>query len=209
MRLVSFSHNEQATLSMVGPNIALAGALLTSLFLMGFSRKVFGVVTVSRRLVPHRADIGIATFFNIIVAVSVSVGLTDEKWGAGGKHHIVPAVLVQLGYLMSLVARKDLPPKHPHRLMMLATIWVSLTAVPAMLQVVLEVASLWVVKLRYPGTAQAEAVPAANGWDDPKAQPIDANTKARRGSVNPAKSKASKAGARMSGAGRGKSNKRR
>ena len=60
---------------------ALAGGLLVSLTLMGSSRKIFGPEVVQQYLVPHRVDIGVATFFSIGIAVSVQLGLlsTCEK----------------------------------------------------------------------------------------------------------------------------------
>ena len=126
----------------------LAGALLGSLTIMGVSRKIFGHEAVSQRLVPHRADIGVATFFNIGVGVSVELGLLSIAYGPGGDKHLVPAMLAQLGYLSSLVARQDLPPQHPHRLVLLLVVWIGLVIGTARVQLLVEVTSLWIVKLR-------------------------------------------------------------
>jgi hypothetical protein len=127
---------------------ALAGALLTSLTLMGLSRKVFGKDVVARRLVPHRADIGVAAFFTIGLAACVELGLVDATWAPGGHNHLMAAALSQMGYLASLLARGDLPPTHPHRLALLVVVWSGLASGGAQVQIVLETASLWIVKLR-------------------------------------------------------------
>jgi len=133
---------------------AVAGAHLLSLVLMGASRKVFGPEVVAERLVPHRGDIGAAAFFSIGVGALVQLGLLGTKWAPGGSSHLAVALLAQLGYLASLVARGDLPPTHPHRLVLLVVVWFGLLSATqkgsAMTQVLLEVASLWIVKLRFP-----------------------------------------------------------
>ena len=133
---------------------AVAGAHLLSLVLMGASRKVFGPEVVAERLVPHRGDIGAAACFSIGVGVLVQLGLLGTKWAPGGSSHLAVALLAQLGYLASLVARGDLPPTHPHRLVLLVIVWFGLLSATqkgsASTQVVLEVASLWIVKLRFP-----------------------------------------------------------
>ena len=129
---------------------ALAGAHLISLVLMGASRKVFGPEVVAQRLVPHRGDIGAAAFFSIGVGALVQLGLIGAKWGPGGASHLAVAALAQLGYLSSLVARGDLPPANPHRLVLLVeVVWLGLLkGSAASTQVLLEVAALWIVKLR-------------------------------------------------------------
>ena len=127
---------------------ALAGAHLLSLTLMGASRKVFGPEVVAQRLVPHRGDIGVAAFFSIGIGALVQLGVIGSTWGPGGESHKFPMIVSQLGYLSSLVARKDLPPKHPHRLVLLVLVWFGLTTGTAVTQVLLQVASLWIVKLR-------------------------------------------------------------
>ena len=127
---------------------ALAAGLLGSLTTMGASRKIFGPEVVQQRLVPHRADIGVAAFFTIGVGVCVQAGLVDATWGPGGDTHLIPAVLAQLGYVSSLIARGDLPPANPTRLVLLVLVWVGLAIGSATSQILLEVASLWIVKLR-------------------------------------------------------------
>ena len=143
---------------------ALAGYLLLSLTAMGVSRKIFGPEIVSQRLVPHRSDIGVATFFTIIVAAAVHMGMLDASLGPGGDQHLIPAAIAQLGYLTSLVLRGDLPPKHPHRLVLLVLVWVGLATGTGELQVLLQVASLWIVKLRLdPGGSTAKASDSDTG----------------------------------------------
>ena len=68
--------------------------------------------------------------------------------GPGGDTHLIPAVLAQLGYVSSLIARGDLPPANPTRLVLLVLVWVGLAIGSATSQILLEVASLWIVKLR-------------------------------------------------------------
>ena len=122
----------------------LASGLLASLTLMGASRKVLGLA-VERYLVPHRADIGIATFFSIGFSLAICCGLVDGAWGPGGSQHPLPTTVVQLGYLLSLIARRDFS----MRLILLLFVWFGLLLCSehAVGTVVLEVVSLWVVKL--------------------------------------------------------------
>ena len=115
---------------------ALAGGLLVSLTLMGSSRKIFGPEVVQQYLVPHRVDIGVATFFSIGIAVSVQLGLLSTSWGVGGASHIVVAALAQLGYLMSLIGRGDLLSS---RLFLLILTWVGIVLGTVTVQVVMEV----------------------------------------------------------------------
>ena len=130
------------------PAAALAASLVMSLILMGSSRKVFGPEVVARWLVPHRADIGCATFLAIGVAVLVHIGLLDSSFGPGGAAHYVPVVGAQIGYFLSLVSRKDLPPAHPHRAFALTLVWLGLVVSPGVATTIaLEVASVWTVKL--------------------------------------------------------------
>jgi len=121
---------------------------------MGASRKVFGPEVVAQRLVPHRGDIGAAAIFSIVVGALVQLGLLGTKWAPGGSSHLAVAALAQLGYLASIVSRGDLPPTHPHRLVLLVIVWLGLLSATqkgsAMMQVLLEVAALWIVKLRFP-----------------------------------------------------------
>ena len=174
---------------------ALAGGLIASLTLMGASRKVFGPATVERYLVPHRADIGIATFLNIGVAASVQLGALGVAFGVGGEMHLVPAGLAQLGYLASLISRGDLPPAHPHRLVLLVLVWVGLAVSSAWAQVLFEVTSLWIVKLRLNPGPPAKAKKAADAVElglAPAAAPF---IKPKRGSKSPGKGKPKPAGA--------------
>ena len=60
--------------------------------------------------------------------------------------------------MASLVARKDLPPAHPHRLVLLIVVWLALAMGGAATQVAVELASLWIVKLRL--TPSAGSLPA-------------------------------------------------
>ena len=60
--------------------------------------------------VPHRGDIGAAAFFSIGVGALVQLGLLGAKWAPGGSSHLAVALLAQLGYLASLVARTPEPP---------------------------------------------------------------------------------------------------
>ena len=146
---------------------ALAVGMLGSLTTMGASRKIFGPEVVQQRLVPHRVDIGVAAFFTIGVGVCVQAGLVGATWGPGGDMHLIPAALAQLGYVSSLIARGDLPPAYPTRLVLLVCIWVGLAFGTAATQVLLEVASLWTVKLHvFIDTAKVgdiEATAAAGG----------------------------------------------
>merc|ERR1740130_988598 len=112
---------------------------------MGASRKVFGAEVVARHLVPHRADIGVAAFGTIGVAACTQLGLIDSGWAAGGAMHLVAAALAQLGYLCSLVARNDL---FSMRLVLLVLVWLGLATGLSTIQIPVEVASLWIVKLR-------------------------------------------------------------
>jgi hypothetical protein len=126
---------------------ALGGALLLSLSLMGASRKVFGS-RATEWLVPHRADIGLVAFGTVGFSACVALGLVGADWAPGGPMHFVPAALAQLFYLVSLVARGDLPPRHPERLVLLLVCWFGIALGEAQLQVAMQVASLWIVKLR-------------------------------------------------------------
>ena len=145
---------------------AIAGGLLASLSLMGASRKVLGPDVVGRRLVPHRGDIGSATFFSIGVGVCVELGYLSSEWAAGGAQHWMPAAVAQLGYLSSLIARRDLPPAHPHRLALLLAVWLGLAFGPAAVQIAVQVAALWIVKLRLapeaPATGSADSQPSSS-----------------------------------------------
>jgi hypothetical protein len=124
----------------------LAGALLASLTAMGLSRKLFGPKVVEQHLVPHRTDIGIATFFSIGWSLATHFSLIDPMWGPGGAQHGYPCVLVQIGYLSSLVDRRDFGA----RLGLLALNWflLALAVSSTAGTVALETLSLWVVKLR-------------------------------------------------------------
>ena len=145
--------------SVVLPPLALAGGLLASLTAMGSSRKIFGPEVVARYLVPHRADIGFATFFNIGFSVAIGIGLLDGSFGPGGQLHGYSATIVQLGYLQSLIDRRDF-----HRLLILLPLGLALAlAVLNELTVAtssIEVLSLWAVKLMLPPKAQAAAARA-------------------------------------------------
>ena len=176
---------------------ALAGGLLVSLTLMGSSRKIFGPEVVQQYLVPHRVDIGVATFFSIGIAVSVQLGLLSTSWGVGGASHIVVAALAQLGYLMSLIGRGDLLSS---RLFLLILTWVGIVLGTVTVQVVMEVASLWVVKLRFvelaDGLLRMASFEAASGMlvasssvDIESSAPF---IKPKRGSKSPQRSSKSK-----------------
>ena len=163
---------------------ALAGAHLLSLTLMGASRKVFGPDVVAQRLVPHRGDIGAAAFFSIGIGALVQFGVIGSTWGPGGESHIWPILISQAGYLSSLVARNDLPPKTPHRFLLLVLVWIGLASATAAAQVLLEVASLWIVKLRLNPTP-----PAKVGSSDEDDRPS-----VKRATRSPAKPKPKAAG---------------
>jgi hypothetical protein len=180
--------------------------LLTSLTLMGVSRKVFGQEAVARRLVPHRADIGVAAFFTIGVAACVELGFVDATWAPGGQYHLMAAAFSQLGYLASLLSRGDLPPTHPHRLALLIVVWAGLATGGAHVQIVVETASLWIVKLRVgddlapqqrvttdePSAALVAAVEAAPA----SSAPVRPNASPARPNASPAPRRASKSPAR-------------
>lgn len=133
----------------------LAGAFVASLTAMGASRKIFGPDVVARRLVPHRGDIGAGAFFSIAVGACVELRAMSDDFGPGGQYHLLLAAVSQLGYLRSLIARNDLPPAHPHRLVLLLLVYIGLAFGPSWMQIPLQVASLWIVKLRL------HSVPAA------------------------------------------------
>ena len=138
----------------------LAAGLLASLTAMGSSRKVFGPDVVAKWLVPHRTDIGIATFFSIGFALACEVGLMDSGvWAPGGSQHLMQSAVVQLGYLQSLLARRDFGA----RALVLVLVWVLLAvfASSPLPTVAVEVFSLWVVKLRLPSAE--ELAPAKKG----------------------------------------------
>lgn len=138
--------------------LGLAGGLLLSLTLMGSSRKIFGPDVVTRYLVPHRVDIGVATFFNIGFSALAAFGVLDPLvWGPGGDQHMYSVAVVQLGYLQSLIDRRDFG----GRLLLLVLVWLSLAVnvKNAVVTIALEVLSLWVVKLIVPHTG-AVAKPA-------------------------------------------------
>ena len=192
---------------------ALAGALLLSLILMGVSRKVLGAEVVSRRLVPHRGDIGVATFFNIGVAACVGLSLISSAWGPGGEMHYIPASLAQLGYLASIIARNDLPPAHPHRLLVLMAIWFGLATSTLILdvgaaasaQVLLEVMSLWVVKLRLNPSLHTQEGRSSAAAGDLERQSIGNgpnNKSKKQGTTSPAKPKPNKTATGKSKAGK-------
>jgi len=128
----------------MGPGAILAGGLIFSLILMGASRKVFGPDVVGARLVPHRKDIGVSAFFSIGFGMLAGLNLIETKYATGGQ---LPAI-AQVGYVMSLIDRGDLPPKHPHRLVFLLVVWLVLAFGSAHMQIAAQVASLWIVKLR-------------------------------------------------------------
>ena len=136
------------------PPLALAGGLLASLTVMGSSRKMFGSEVVARYLVPHRADIGFATFFNIGFSVAIGIGLLDSSFGPGGQLHGYSATIVQLGYLQSLIDRRDF-----HRLLILLPLGLALALAVlnewSVATASIEVLSLWAVKLILPPRAQA------------------------------------------------------
>ena len=138
------------------PPLALAGGLLASLTAMGSSRKIFGPEVVARYLVPHRADIGFATFFNIGFSVAIGIGLLDSSFGPGGQLHGYSATIVQLGYLQSLIDRRDF-----HRLLILLPVGLALALAVlnewSVATASIEVLSLWAVKLILPPRAQAVA----------------------------------------------------
>lgn len=138
------------------PPLALAGGLLASLTVMGSSRKMFGSEVVARYLVPHRADIGFATFFNIGFSVAIGIGLLDSSFGPGGQLHGYSATIVQLGYLQSLIDRRDF-----HRLLILLPVGLALALAVlnewSVATASIEVLSLWAVKLILPPRAQAVA----------------------------------------------------
>ena len=121
----------------------LAGTLLFSLTLMGASRKVFGPDVVAQRLVPHRGDIGIAAFLTIGIGACIGLGIVPHSFGPGDAQHWIPAAIAQLGYVSSLIARKDLGV----RLLLLILAWLCIASGEANLQVLAETASLWIVKL--------------------------------------------------------------
>lgn len=188
------------------PGAALAGAHLLSLTLMGASRKIFGRETVEAHLVPHRGDIGAGAFFSICFGVLAHFGAIQSKWGPGGDYHLLLAALSQLGYLSSLIARGDLPPAHPHRLSLLILVWSSLLLLEglslgaASIQVLLEVASLWIVKARPFGSPNLGPVNAKKGSAPlSKAQKSRASTSPtlKRGSAG--KGKSAPAAARKGG----------
>ena len=141
------------------PPLALAGGLLASLTVMGSSRKMFGSEVVARYLVPHRADIGFATFFNIGFSVAIGIGLLDSSFGPGGQLHGYSATIVQLGYLQSLIDRRDF-----HRLLILLPVGLALALAVlnewSVATASIEVLSLWAVKLILPPKAQAAAARA-------------------------------------------------
>ena len=176
---------------------ALAGAHLLSLTLMGASRKVFGPEVVAQRLVPHRGDIGAAAFFLIGIGGCVQLGMIGGNWGPGGESHKFPIVISQLGYLSSLIARNDLPPKNPHRLLLLMLVWVGLASCSAITQVLLEVASLWIVKLRL------NPSPPVGSSDDEASVAAPFLKRPTRVAHSPAKAKPNKA----AGKGKAASNK--
>ena len=97
--------------------------LLLSLTLMGSSRKIFGDDIVKQYLIPHRVDIGVATFFNIGFSFAVQFGFIESSWEPGGSHHLLSALVVQLGYLQSLIDRRDFG----LRLVVLVGAWLALT----------------------------------------------------------------------------------
>ena len=178
---------------------ALAGAHLISLILMGASRKVFGPEVVAQRLVPHRGDIGAAAFFSIGVGVLVQLGVIGTHWGPGGASHLPLAALAQVGYVSSLVARGDLPPAHPHRLVLLVIVWLGLLKGAASTQIVLEVASLWIVKLRLsPGSVTK----AASSDDQPATPAPYLKSKTAAAANSKAKGKGKSAAAAVQKGGR-------
>jgi len=148
----------RATSRMSSHAWTVGAGLLLSLTLMGSSRKVFGDATVKQYLVPHRADIGVATFFNIGFSLAVQLGLTDSSWAPGGPQHLLPVAIVQLGYLQSLIDRRDFG----LRLALLVGAWLMLavanTADAWQAVVGLEIFTLWIVKL-FPPSVAAQTKP--------------------------------------------------
>ena len=161
---------------------------------------------VAQRLVPHRGDIGAAAFFSIGVGALVQLGMLGSQWGPGGEKHLFAAAFSQLGYLSSLVSRKDLPPAQPHRLLLLLCVWAGLIAsTTAAVQVLLEVASLWIVKLRLNPGAPAQ-ISASDAVDSADAQFIGKRTQRSpaKGKPNAAASKGKKGSAPKGGRKSGK-----
>jgi hypothetical protein len=140
----------------MSPSVNLASLMILTLVAMSSSRKVLGPAEVAKWLVGHRTDIGVAVGWTIALCFLVAGGLLPASLAPEGAWHLT-AVCVpqQLLFLRSLVARGDLPPRHPHRLALLALGWVGLLAGGSggggQAAVALEVASLWVVKLRLRG----------------------------------------------------------
>jgi len=125
--------------------------------------------------------------------------------------HYIPASLAQLGYLSSIIARKDLPPVHPHRLLVLMTIWFGLATSTLILdvgaaataQVLLEVMSLWAVKLRLNPTLHTHERRSAAGDLERQSVGNGPNNKSKKqGTTSPARPKPSKAATGKSKAGK-------
>jgi len=143
----------------------LAGFMLLSLTVMSTSRKVLGPVEVSKWLVGHRTDIGVGVGWTIALMIGVGMSVLPASVAPGGTRHLIAVVFPQqLLFLRSLVERKDLPPRHFNRLILLVLAWAGLlaassghwTAAPRA-EIALEVATLWVVKLRLCGNSDDKA----------------------------------------------------
>ena len=162
--------------ALISPAGLLAGGLVASLTTMIAIRKIGGPDVAEGLLVGHRTDIGLAAGLSIGLSLLAVSGF-DEFLGFElltlspcGSKHLVVILPSQVLYAKSIVARGDVPPEHPVRAMLLTVIWMGFLfsfdackdsgtgdMSPGVLSMVaLEVASLWVVKLKLGGTKVAK-----------------------------------------------------